>query len=249
MMMAKHWGRVVLLAMTVAVVPGTAPLAAEDAPLVLNTGTREPYTTGDKKGFLDVLIAEVFRRIGERAEVEVYDASQRAMIQADAGIDAGFAMRVKGLEAKFPNMVMVPEKVIDNDFVAMSKGPAFPTPDWSALDGHDVAYILGWKIFEAHIVGHESLVLPKDADQLIGLLRNGRVDVILYERWQGAWRAKNTGLAAVVHEPPLASVPMYMYLHKKHAALVDKAAQALREMKSDGTYAKIVADTLAEAVR
>lgn len=248
-MRTEQWVKAALVALIVTLVSGTTSVASEPAALVLNTGTREPYTTPDKKGFLDVLIAEVFRRIGERAEVEVYAASQRAMMQANEGIDAGFAMRVKGLEAKFPNMVMVPEKVIDNDFVALSRGPAFPTPDWSALDGHDIAYILGWKIFEANVGKHERVTLPKDADQLIGLLRNGRVDVILYERRQGAWRSKNTGLKAVVHEPPLASVPMFMYLHKKHAALVDKAAQALREIKADGTYAKIVADTLEAAVR
>jgi polar amino acid transport system substrate-binding protein len=55
-------------------------------------------------------------------------------------------------------------------------------------------------------------------------------------------------LAVTVHEPPLASVPMYMYLHRKHADLVDDAARALREMKADGTYASIVAETLSPIV-
>lgn len=236
-------------ALLVAMAMLAASGAAAGETLVLNTGTREPYTTQDKRGFLDVLIAEAFRRVGQKAEVQVYQASARAMAQANDGIDDGFAMRVKGLTATYPNMVMVPEKVIDNDFVALSKGPAFPTPDWSVLDDHDVAYILGWKIFEANLGDHGGVVLPRNADQLVELLRKDRVDVILYERWQGAWRAKNSGLTAVVHEPPLASVPMYMYLHKKHAALVDKVSTALRDMKADGTYGKIVADTLEAAVR
>ena len=212
--------------------------------LVLNTGTRAPYTTDDKQGFLDLVIAEVFRRTGNKAEVLVYKASARAMAQANDGFDAGFAMRVRGLEKRFKNMIMVPEKIIDNDFVALSKSFDFPTSDWQSLAGFDVAYILGWKIFERNMGDHKSVVLPKNPDQLIGLLKNDRVDIILYERWQGAWRAKNQGLRVSVHEPALASVPMYMYLHLSKAALVEKAAKALREMKIDGTYQRIIEQTL-----
>ena len=39
--------------------------------------------------------------------------------------------------------------------------------------------------------------------------------------------------------PPLARVEMFIYLNKKHAALVPKAAQALVEMKTDGSYQKL----------
>ena len=47
-----------------------------------------------------------------------------------------------------------------------------------------------------------------------------------------------------VHEPPLASVDMYMYMHKEHAHLVPKLAQALKDMKADGTYRKIFDEIL-----
>lgn len=214
-------------------------------PLVLNTGTRAPYTTEDHKGFLDRLVEEVFERVGVKAEVLVYNASARAMEQANDGVDAGFAMRVKGLEKRYANMVRIPEKIIDNDFVALSKSAPFPTTDWKSLAGYDVAYILGWKIFERNLAGYANIVTPRNADQLIDLLRYDRVDLILYERWQGAWRAQNTGLKVSVHEPPLASVPMYMYLHKKHADLVEPVAEALRAMKADGAYDRIVAEVLA----
>jgi ABC-type amino acid transport substrate-binding protein len=37
---------------------------------------------------------------------------------------------------------------------------------------------------------------------------------------------------------------MFIYLHKKHAGLVDGAARALAEMKQDGRWDRIFADTL-----
>jgi polar amino acid transport system substrate-binding protein len=39
---------------------------------------------------------------------------------------------------------------------------------------------------------------------------------------------------------------MYLYLNKKHEALVPQIAQALREMKADGTYNKIMFSIISE---
>ncbi|MES9870544.1 MAG: hypothetical protein ABW149_12725 [Sedimenticola sp.] len=119
--------------------------------LILNTGTRNPYTTEDHRGFLDQLIGELFRRVDLQAEVLVYDASARALANANNGIDAGVAMRIKGLERKYPNLVMVPEKVIDNDFVAYSLQYDFQITEWNSLTPHLVGYILGWQIFERNM--------------------------------------------------------------------------------------------------
>jgi len=70
-----------------------APAAAE--PLRLNSGVGAPYFLPDRRGFLDLLVPEVFRRIGVAAEATQYSASERAMINANNGIDDGVAMRIK----------------------------------------------------------------------------------------------------------------------------------------------------------
>jgi polar amino acid transport system substrate-binding protein len=45
------------------------------------------------------------------------------------------------------------------------------------------------------------------------------------------------GLAAIAPiAPALKDVDMFLYLHKKHEALVPRLAQALREMKADGSH-------------
>ena len=45
-------------------------------------------------------------------------------------------------------------------------------------------------------------------------------------------------------EWPLTTTEMFMYLHVKHANLVEPAARALRAMKADGTYQRIAAQSL-----
>ena len=211
---------------------------------MLSTGTRAPYTTIMEDGFLDRAIETLFERLGRMAKVVVYGASARSLVNANTGTDDGLAMRIKGLEAKFPNLIRVPEKLVDNDFVAYSKRKRISVSNWQDLARFDVGYILGWQVFERNMPRGAGVTLAKSAPQLVHLLTNDRVDVILYERWQGIWRAKAAGLRVQVHEPPLAKREMFIYLHKKHADLVAPAARELRRMKADGTYRKIFDSTL-----
>lgn len=230
----------VLLALGLAILP-----SAWAEPLRLTSGVGAPYFQPDKKGFLDLLIAEVFRRIGvEAVAVQYIASSERAMMNANSGIDDGIAMRILGLEKTYPNLIRVEEKVVDNDFVAYATQARFATTGFDTLRGHEVAYIHGWKVFEAGVPADLPVTKAKDAEQLFSLLQNQRTDLILFERWQGNHILRERGIQAHMLRPPLVSTEMFMYLHKKHAPLVDPAARALRAMKADGSYQRIAAQAL-----
>lgn len=211
---------------------------------ILNTSTRAPYATPQRTGFQDLVVAEVFRRIGLKGRVSMYNASARALINANENIDHGVAMRVKGLEKKFRNLVRVNERLIKNEFVAYSKGLKLITDDWDKLKPHTIAHIRGWVIFERNLRATQRKFAVKNPDHMFTMLVKGRVELVLYERWQGLQRARDSGIKVTVHEPPLATVDMYMYMHKNHAALAPKMAQALRDMKTDGTYQAIYGKVL-----
>jgi polar amino acid transport system substrate-binding protein len=219
--------------------------------LNISTSVVAPYTQADQQGFLDQLIPAVFREVGVQAQVLVYAAaSERSLINANEGIDDGQALRVAGLEKLYPNLIQVPEPVIDNDFVAMSIAHDFPTSSWNALQPYSVTYIIGWKIFENQVPPSVARTPVREAEQLFTLLERGRVDVALYERWQGLAQARAQGLRAVrVMEPPLVRTKMYMYLHKKHAALVPRVALALAELKRNGAYQRIHDKTLGSLLK
>jgi polar amino acid transport system substrate-binding protein len=217
---------------------------------VLNTGVLAPYTTPDRKGFLDQVVAAVFREVGIRAELQVFaTATERSLVNANAGIDDGMAMRIAGLEAQYPNLVRVPEPLIVNDFVAYTTKPRFATNNWKSLEPYVVSYIIGWKIFERNVTQAREITQVRDAEQLFGLLGSGRADVALYERWQGLERVRAMGIKALVLEPPLARTDMFIYLHKKHEALVPDVAQALARLKKTGDYQRIHEATLAPLTR
>ena len=219
-------------------------MAQQDV-LGLNTGTDAPYTTEDRKGFLDLMVAEVFQRIGQKAQVNRYvGASARALQMSNSGKDDGEALRIKGLKKKFPNLVMIPESIIANDFVAYSIKPIEKITNWNSLKPYSISYLIGWQIFANNTKGAERVTTVRGVDQLFSLLKLERVDLSLYERWQGLYQARLAGVEVITHEPPLARMDMYMYLHKKHAALAPKAAKALAQMKKDGSYQRIVDMTL-----
>lgn len=235
----QPWYLSILLPLVLAV-----PAAAADK-LVISTSVVAPYTTPARTGFLDRLVAAVFREVGVQAEILVYPAaSERSLLNANEGIDDGQALRVAGLEKIYPNLIRVPEPVMMNDFVAMSRKPPFATPDWTALKPYSVTYIIGWKIFESNVPAGVPATPVREAEQMFALLARERVDVALHERWQGLAQARDSGLKVRVMEPPLVSVPMHMYLHKKHAALVPRVSQALARLKHNGTYQRLAAETL-----
>lgn len=229
----------VLLALCGAAAPGPARPV-----LYLGTGVGEPYTTADRRGFLDRIVAEMFGRLGYDARVTVYDSSARALLQADSGLDDGQALRVKGLEQKYRNLMPVPALLMMNDFVACSMKAAPASVDWAGLKPFVLTYILGWKVFEDHLTAGHEVTAAQDGPQMFTMLANGRADICLYERWQALALAERMHLPVTVLEPPLVRIPMFIYLHRKHAALVPGAAAALQAMREDGTYQAIFQDTL-----
>ena len=222
----------------------TGILPAHGEALRLNSGVGAPYFQNDKKGFLDLLFPEVFRRIGVEAVAVRYDAAERAMINANNGVDDGVALRIRGLEKIYPNLVRIDEKIVDNDFVAYATRVDIATTGFNALKNYQVAHINGWKIFEAGIVPGTQVTKVQDADQLFRLLTSDRTDLILFERWQGNHLLREHGIKAQVLRPPLVTTEMFMYLHSKHAHLAEPAARALRAMKADGSYQRIATASL-----
>ena len=173
--------------------------------------------------------------------------SERALVNADEGIDDGNFARVEGLDKQYPNLIQVPEEITRFEFVAFSRGMKFKTEKWDSLKPYNVGIITGWKILEANITGTKSLTKVADEKMLFSLLKQDRADIVVYDRRQGRVVLKKLKMDYInILEPPLAVKSMYPYLNKKHKDLVPKLTETLRAMKKDGTYQKIVDEVLRE---
>lgn len=214
------------------------PGRAESA-LRFSTGMIEPWTNGAGTGFHQLLIRDVLAKLGKTAELEVIPASSRAIKLADDGIIDGLTGRVAGLEKEYPNLIAVPERMFVNDFVACTSPGGKLAANWAETRPFSVAYVIGWQIFEHHLPPVRELTTVKDSAQLLSLLKAGRAELILHERWQILWLARQMNVPLACAEPPLAKVSMFIYLNRRHADLAPAMADTLRRMKADGSYETI----------
>jgi polar amino acid transport system substrate-binding protein len=206
--------------------------------LILNTPGDPPYHYPKQNGILDLLIKEAFARIGMEVRLQSRPP-ERSLLDADQGMVDGDAVRIGGLGRQYPNLIQVPEKVLVCDFVTFSKQVALKPSGWKDLKPYNVAIIRGHKISETHIGEPRSLVKARDTEALFRLLDNDRVDLVVCERLFGTMKAKKINPRIKVLEPPLVTLDFYLYLHKRHQALIPKISEALQAMKKDGTYQKL----------
>lgn len=217
---------------------------AHSAELSLVSPASPPLTgTPDQPGFLDTLAPAVFKRIGIDAKLTRVPA-ERALLNVDSGLDDGDFFRAPDIEQDYPQLLRVPEPVMVYDFVAYTRRPDLRLGNWADLQPYSVAYPSGWKIFENNVKNVQDLTVTPSIRELFPLLEADRVDVILISRWAAVPLIRQHGYKYRALDPPLARVNMYMYLNKKHATLVPRLAQALKDMKADGSYKKIYDETL-----
>lgn len=211
---------------------------AEMPVLVLNDPSSPPFTTPDGRGFLDAVAGEAFRRAGVRLRL-VRLPAERGLVSANEGIEDGDLTRIAGIEAQYPNLVRVPEKLFDLEFTAFSKNLALPAR-WNELRARPVGHIRGWKLYEQQFSGAPHVTTAEDAGQMFRQLQLDRIEVALYARWQGLSLIQDQALKGMYAlDPPLATREMYIYLHKRHAALIPKLAEALRAIKAEGLYDRL----------
>ncbi len=218
------------------------PVFAQN-PLFIGSPFEPPISSPDQQGIVDRIILQAFAKIGREALITRLPA-ERSLLVAAQGINDGDLIRVEGLQRQYPNLIQVPEKLIDFEFVAFSKAAQVSVRDWDDLSPYSVGIVRGWKILQEKAAG--ALLTQVDSLALLfTLIEKGRADLVIYERLAGLQAIQSLQLKDIQQvEPPLETQSMYLYLHKRHKTLVAPLVEALRSMKRDGSYQLIIAEGL-----
>ncbi|MES9960468.1 MAG: transporter substrate-binding domain-containing protein [Sedimenticola sp.] len=215
----------------------------EGAPFKLNITLTAPLGTPEREGFLDLVVTEMLHRVGRVPDFE-FAHEERGLRALDKGLDDGNLPRVAGLEKIYPNIRQVPGKVMDFNFQVFSMNPDVVVDGWDSLQNYDVAFVTGWKILEQNVKAR-SITKVSTSEQLFRLLHRGRAQLVIYEKWQGLELARKLGLKGIIAlEPPLISKEVFLYVNKRHESLIPELAEALEQMKADGSYGHIEDKTL-----
>ncbi|MFW5734442.1 MAG: substrate-binding periplasmic protein [Oceanidesulfovibrio sp.] len=203
--------------------------------IIINSSYPTPYSTPERDGYFDLLLIEAFARLGYMVQINNLPA-QRSLTDAAKGMADGDIGRVAGLDHTYTTLIPVPEPALDRrEFVAFSRTVDIPTTDWSALEPYNIAYVEGWQVFTNIIGKAQSVTALRTTKDLFRFLDLGRCDIALSARLEGMTMLRKLGMTDVkILEPPLAAMPMYLYLHESRRNLVYPLAETFKEMKEDG---------------
>jgi len=220
----------------------TFSVSANDKTIRVSTSYRNLLSNAECSGMLDRIVKEAFRRTGVKAEI-VFTSTKRSLVAVNEGLLDGEINRIEGMELSCPNLVRVPEPNMQMHFVAFAKRD-IPVSDWESLRGLRIGMVRGWKILERNTKDFPKITRLTEVSTLFEMLEIDRLDVVLYSKLIGYEELHKLGYKDIHHlSPPLCVKDMFLYLNKGHEDLVVPVTKALREMKQDGTYDKIVTDT------
>ena len=215
-----------------------------DNVLQVSSGIREPLSNLQQTGFNDLVAKEVFKRAGYRINIMRMPAA-RALLDLDSGINDADLVRIKNISSVYPNIRVVPEKIIDFDFVAISKNIDFKADGWDSLKPYETGIVSGWRILEVNVKSDISVTRVEDTLRLIKILDNDRVDLVVSERWQARQAIRALAIDSLtIHEPPIKSNELFIVVHKRHEKLIPKLTAIIKSMKLDGSFERIYRQTL-----
>ncbi|WP_342118159.1 substrate-binding periplasmic protein [Pseudoduganella sp. OTU4001] len=166
-------------------------------------------------------------------------SADRGVVEASMGQLDGAAGRSSGVEQKFPDLLRVPEPVYHYAPSAYSYMRPDVSRGWASLRSYSLCIRRGLQLTTART---RDMARQQLADEvsMLRMLKEGGCEVAIMDRNEPAAKAvmaTDPGLAQL--KPALEEMPLYIYLHKRHAALVPKLAAALKQLRADGTLNKL----------
>lgn len=182
------------------------------------------------------VMTAVYRHIGYSLQI-VPLPSRRGLTKANAGDYDGELYRVKAVSNDFPNLVPVPTPLGVMAFQAFAMRP-LPLNGWASLAKYRLGSEMGVKYVEYNTAGMQVSYAPKP-EQLFLMLKAGRIDVVVMETTSARLaldelRASGETLAGMQALGVIDEVELHTFLHRKHAALIPRVDQALRELDAQG---------------
>jgi len=216
-----------------------APAALAAAPLRFTTSHAAPHSTADGTGSEDLVLKEALRRLGYQARI-LHLPSKRSIVNVNIGVDDGHFSRIPGLQASYRNLVLVPEPICTFEFAVFSKRE-LAIDGWDSLKPYRTGVIGGWMILERNLAHLPKLTVVANKESLFSMLAKDRLDAAVFELSEGVALLKQAGITNVRPTGTLVKRDLYVYLNKRHQALAGRLATALKDMKRDGTFQRIVA--------
>lgn len=225
--------RTILQLSLLGILPGAAFAQAQPVMHVATLAGEDPATS-----VAELILREAYRRLGRSLAVHQLPG-ERSLMYANEGKMDGELYRKLGLDRQYPNLLIVPVPLETYELVIFSRGTSFTVNGWESLRPYTMGFVRGNKVVQENTRGMKTEPVSTMV-QAFDKLMMGRTDLVLAHRASGMAVVHSQKLEGImVLEPPLASFPLYHYVHRKHAALVPELTRVLRQMQADRTIERI----------
>lgn len=183
------------------------------------------------------VITEAYRRIGESIELVFLHGSEALHTVNDGRVD-GELFRISGMEKDYPNLIRIPVRIVNIEFVVFSTDPALEIGAWDDLLPYSYAYVHGIRALDSRVPANSKVSYVKNSAQAMHMLAEDRIDLVLNARLNGLKSISEQNLSGIhVAEPALLSLDLFHYLHAGNQHLVAPLTDALRDMEKEGFMA------------
>jgi len=158
----------------------------------------------------------------------------RSLALADAGTIDGDTMRIAETSERYHNLIRIDVPINHLEITTYARAPCPEIKDWSELRGRRVAHERGVLAIERRLAGMETIAAA-NKPELFRLLDRGMADIVVgtgLETDVVLRRLNDNRLCRV--NGTLERVPLYHYLHKRHAALAPRLEAQLQGMQKRG---------------
>ncbi len=182
------------------------------------------------------VLKNAYQQLGVEVAAKKYPGI-RSLVIANEGVQVdGEVMRKAGITQQYPNLIQVPVPVFEAKMVAFTRPDReLVIENWDALKRYRVGGRRGIASIENRLKGFDSVTWVDEQKQIYQMLKYGRIDVAVLPEMVAKTVAIRTGVAIKILSPALEVVPLYHYLHKRHAAVVPQLTETLREMERTGS--------------
>jgi len=180
-----------------------------------------------------------YDKLGVEVRFERYPL-RRSITMANAGQLDGDVMRIQEAAEQYTHLLRIDVPINQLEISAYAREPCPSLGNWSDLHGKRVAYERGVLAIERRLEGVEAVPAQNQPD-LFRMLGHGMADIALgtgQDTDVVLRRSPEKGLCRI--DVVLERVPLYHYLHERHAELAQRLKAQLQAMQKRGEIDAII---------
>ncbi|WP_057300719.1 ABC transporter substrate-binding protein [Pelomonas sp. Root1217] len=165
----------------------------------------------------------------------------RSLLESSEGRLDGEVQRILNVEVQYPTLLAVRPSINYIEPAAFVKKLDFKVQGWPSIAAYQVGIVRGVGSSEAGTQGMARVTAVPSMEALMRMVAAERVDVAVNDRLSGMLILQQLGLQGEVHplDPPLQRIPLYHFLHMRHAELLPRIEETLRGMAASGELEQI----------